>query len=233
LARKQGLRWIAIALIAFTLVNTALFFWRPNDFLDNRQSTKTYQTLFDRFGHLDFGLVLPVEVDDAPDLAAARNLALGAGLFIALMAAATQARRGSWAYAAPAVFLLAACFDLARVRVVEPSGYRAEIDWNRLGVAFVQPIDAGYIQMGRAGETWFTPPEWPRFTVTASGTAAQAQLQLAATQVVPVSCASGLRSVTIEAPPTFDLGTQANFRLKIYRSQSVLRGAIPALRNPC
>ena len=150
LARKSSLRWIAIALIALTLVNTALFFWKPNDFLDNRQSTKTYQTLFDRFGQLDFGLVLPVEVDDAQVCGGGAQFALGAGLFIVLTAAAARTQRLRWAYAAPAVLLLIACIDLARVRVMEPPAYQAQIDPKRLGIDFGQPVTAGYIQFGHA-----------------------------------------------------------------------------------
>ncbi len=233
LARKSSLRWIAIALIALTLVNTALFFWKPNDFLDNRQSTKTYQTLFDRFGQLDFGLVLPVEVDDAQDVAAARNLALGAGLFIVLTAAAARTQRLRWAYAAPAVLLLIACIDLARVRVMEPPAYQAQIDPKRLGIDFGQPVTAGYIQFGHAAQTWSVPPDWPRFSATYLGTAGEARLQFSADQVVPFSCVSGVTSVTIESSADFDLAAEAGYKLTVYQSRSILRGALSALRNPC
>ena len=232
LARRPGVRWIAALLIGFTLINTALFLQRPNDFLDNRQSAKTYQTLFDSFGHLNFGLVLPVEVDDASDIGAARNLAIGAALFIALTAAAARARRGCWAYTAPAVLLLMGCIDLARVRVIGPDAYQATIDRHDLNVSFARPIPAGYIQIGHTGQTWFVPPDWPRFSVTASGNGGQAHYRLAADQVVPVSCVSGLKSVSVEAP-TFDLAAEANYKLEIYESRSFLRNAITVLRNPC
>ena len=84
LGHAMLLRAITVALICATLVNTVIFFGSPNTFLENRQTTATYQLLFQKVGYFDFGLMLPVEVDDAPDQALARNLATASGVFVLL-----------------------------------------------------------------------------------------------------------------------------------------------------
>jgi hypothetical protein len=231
-ARRLQLRAIAVALLAFTLVNTAIFLRSPNDFLENRQTAATYQSLFNKTGHVHFGLILPVEVDDAVDQAAARNLAIGAAAFVVFIAVAADRRR--ILYAVPAVLLLAVVVDTARVRLIPPAEYSADIQPHRLLIDLQTPMQAGYIQFGRYWETWSTPPEWQKFGVVATdANGRQAGAILAAKQVVPVSCTDGIASVTVENSQGFDIASEAGARLAVYQSTSFLRRQFSALTGAC
>src|ERR1700712_2893454 len=88
LARVRGRVAGAVAamLLLITIVNTAIFIQAPNDFIENRQASTTYAHLFERWGILDFNTVLPVEIVDQHNRNAARDFAVGTGLFIGFMA---------------------------------------------------------------------------------------------------------------------------------------------------
>lgn len=221
--RRLVPRLVGGLLIGFSLVNSAIFFLHPNDFLENRQTTATYQSLFYKTGHVHFGLGLPVEVDDASNRDAARNLAFGAGLIVVLMS--LSALRHRTLYGVAALLLLAAIIDLARVRVVPPTEYRATVDGNRLTVVLTQPMAKTYVQFGGYWETWSVPPGWPNFalrTTTPEGT--WSIEHIAANQVVAAACQAGIASIVIDSPDGFDMRSAANQRLIVYQSISLVGG---------
>ena len=152
LGRAAFLRAMVVVLTGATLVNSVIFFRAPNAYLENRQSTATYQRLFDKVGLFDFGLVLPVAVDDTVNLHAARYLAIGSGAIIVFLALALARRRPL--YAAPVVVLLLAALDLSRVSVLPPAEYTLQSQPNGFSVVFHRPLPAGYVQFGRYWEEW-------------------------------------------------------------------------------
>jgi len=232
-------RLIGVGLIGFTLVNTVIFLPHPNDFLENRQTTATYQSLFNKTGHVHFGLGLPVEVDDPYDRDTARDLAIGAGVLVLLMVLSAQRRRSI--YAVLATLMLAVVVDLARVGIVPPSEYRSSISHDRFVIEFARPMASGYMQFGRYWETWFTPPDWQKFKVDLTAVDGRRFGQWrSANQVIAASCSGDIGSIAIESPTGFDIGFQANERLIVYRSNSTLRASgrwisamVPIFRRPC
>jgi len=233
-ARRPLPRLVATLLVAFSLVNTVLFFYAPNDFLENRASTKTYQTLFDTFGHLDFGLVLPVVADDQPNLAAAHGLAIFSGIFIFLMAMAAMRRHA--VYAVLCLALIAVAADLAHVCVLGPADYRTELAPGRLKIDFNTRVKAVYVQFGDYRDPWYDLTYGQRFAVNSLSSDGRGyQADLAANQVVGASCRGGIQSVTIESPPDagVDVGSEASQKLVVYRSESLLRRSLSFLRKPC
>jgi len=233
-ARRPLPRLVAMLLIGFTLANTFMFFRVPNDFLENRASTKTYQTLFDKFGHLNFGVVLPVVANDEPNLAAAQNLAILSGVFILLLVMA--ARRRHSVYAVLSLLLIAAAADLARVSVLKPTDYTSELEPGRLRVNFDTPVKAVYVQFGDYRIPWYNLTEGQRFALSSvSSDGRQFHADLAANQVVGASCRGSIKSVTIESPPAggVDIGSEASHKLVVYRSKSLLRKNLSFLRKPC
>ena len=244
LGRSVLLRAIAVFLIGATLVNSVIFFRAPNAFLENRQSTATYQRLFDTVGHFNFGLMLPVGGDDAVDVDAARNLAravdvdaarnlaIGAAAIILLLTLALASRRSI--YATPVVLLLLATLDLSRVSIVPPREYTVQRTANGFSVAFHAPISVSYVQFGAYWQAWFTPPDWQRFAMVVSGTDAQQFRELRfANQVISASCSSGIQSISVEGPPVFDFSSQIQARFIVYRSRSLLRDCFSWFRKPC
>jgi hypothetical protein len=225
-------RLVAVILVAFTLVNTILFFRFPNQFLENRASTRTYQTLFDMFGHLNFGVVLPAPVDDATNSAAAEELTVGAALFILLMAAAAVRRNP--AYAVGPLLMLFAAADLARVSVVKPGDYQADLQRGRVTINFDVPIKAAYVQLGRPEYPWYNWPDWQTFALTTTGfDGPQLHAALAANHVVAASCRGYIKTIEIDSPGRVDVGSEASSRLVVYRSNSWLRKSLTLLRKPC
>jgi hypothetical protein len=226
------LRGISIFLMGATLVNTVLFFKSPNAFLENRQTTATYQYLFDKTGYFNFGLVLPVDVDDSPDVVAARNLAIGAGIVIFFLALSLARQRQI--YAVPAVLLLLAALDLSRVSTVLPADYTVTEAPNSFDVTFHPPIGTAYLQFGTYWQTWFSPPDWYRFSVTVIDVdGKRVQERLPANQVVAASCSAEVRSLAVTAPPQFGLASQVETRFVIYRSRSFFLKSILWLRHRC
>jgi hypothetical protein len=230
-ARLLSLRAITVALLAFTLINTVIFLSDPNRFLENRQISVTYQDLFEYLGHVHFGMILPVEADDALDVAATRNFAIGATVFIGAVVLAAVRRKT--VYAAPAILLLVAVVDLARVRQVDPSWYRTAATRNRAAIELEAPMRAGYVQFGHDRERWYEDP-WPHFQVTTTAVnGAQSAATVAANQAIPWSAAKKVKLITIESESEFDLDSEAKTRLELYRSTSLLRRWFPPLmRTP-
>ncbi|GAC1333827.1 MAG: hypothetical protein NVSMB28_30850 [Collimonas sp.] len=210
------LQSISIALIALTLINTVIFIKKPNDFLENRQSTTTYQEFFNKFGHVNVGLALPVEVDDSVNLDAARNLTVGAGIFILMMVLA--ARRNKL-FSIPAALIILAAIDLSRVNIVSPLAYTLTQDKYNINIKTTHPFRSGYVQIGNRYETWFTPPDWQRFNVTfGSG-----KETLSANQVIPFACSKPFDSIAIESSGAFSVGEQSNKYFALYQSDSIVK----------
>jgi uncharacterized membrane protein YjdF len=232
-ASRQALpRLVAVLLILFTLVNTVMFFRAPNDFLENRASTRTYQELFDATGHVHFGVVLPVVANDEPNLVAERNLAIGAIIFIAVLAVGAIRQKGS--YAVVPLLLIAAAIDLSRVSVLKTGEYQAEAEPHKLNVVLVTPARAAYVQFGNPLLPWYKFPYFAHFTVALIGDGGRTEeVTMEANQIVSGSCRSGLRSMTIVSPASFNLQDEVARELVVYRSRSWLRTKLGLFERPC
>lgn len=232
LGRSVLLRAIAVILLGATLANTAYFTQNPNGLLENRQSTATYQQMFDAVGNFNFGLMLPAEVDDSVNRRAARNLAIGAGVIVVLLTLALVRRQPF--YAIPVLVLLLAAIDLSRVGMVPPAEYDLNSEPEGFELALHAPMSAGYVQFGRYWEEWYLPPERMHFSVVVTGSdGAQASELLAANQVISVSCADNIRTISVEGPPDFDFASQLKVRFIVYRSRSLLRALFKPLHSGC
>ncbi|SAL14056.1 hypothetical protein AWB69_00572 [Caballeronia udeis] len=225
------LRLIALALIAVTLANTVLFITRPNIFLENRQSTVSYQWMFDRVGKVNVGVALPVELPDEQNTDAARNLALGAGAVMLLMIAAAMRRQ--WLYAVLAVVLLLIAADLTRMSALKSDEYTATAEPSRLSVALHVPVKSVYVQIGQPWMTWVAPPSVPMFTVRASGTGVAGEHSMYANQVIPVSCHLPVQNIVVDTTAGVDFAKEAGFALKVYRSDSWTRRLYEKFSSGC
>jgi len=205
-----------VLLLLATLTNTVFFFKVPNAFLENRQTSTTYDALFDRFGLLDANVLLPVENDDETNRIAAESLALGTGAFILLMALALRYRAAS----IPALVLLAATIDLARVHRVRDPVVTANL--HRLQIDLPRPVKVVTVEIGRGGQTWFAPPGYSRFQVTTLGRFGNTTSRHAANQDVTVACRSGVHAIDITTDGV-DLQAQAEYRLRLLATSSLLR----------
>jgi hypothetical protein len=231
--RSTLVRGIAVFVIAATLVNTVLFFQSSILFLQNRQSTATYQRLFDEVGIFHFGLVLPTEapVNDLVDIVDARNLAIAAAIFILCLALALARRRSL--YAAPAVLLILAALDLSRASVVPAADYTMEETPHGFDVTPRAPVASGYVAFGHYDEAWFMAPDWPRFTTTLVGASGEVRRSTRANQVIPAACSDAVRHIVVEGPPSFDFPGQIKASFRVYRSDSLLRNGIGWFREKC
>jgi len=225
------LRSIALALIAVTLANTVLFISRPNIFLENRQSTVSYQWMFDRVGKVNVGVALPVELSDEQNTDAARNLALGAGAVMLLMIAAAMRRQ--WLYAVPAVVLLLIAADLTRMTALKSDEYTATIEPSRLSIALHVPMKAVYVQVGHPWVSWVAPPSVPMFTVRTSGTGVSAEHSMFGNQVMSVSCHLPVQNIVVDTTAGVDFAKEADFSLKLYRSDSWTRRLFEKFSSGC
>ncbi|MGI4747839.1 MAG: hypothetical protein ACRYGI_07550 [Janthinobacterium lividum] len=219
--RARGITAAAcfVLLLLATLTNTVFFFKMPNIFLENRQTSTTYDALFDRFGHLDANVLLPVENDDDANRIAAEELALGTGVFILLMALALRYRAAS----IPALLLLFATIDLARVHRVRDPIVTASL--HRLRIDLPSPVKVVTIEIGHGGQTWFAPPDYPRFQVTTLGRNGNTTSLRAADQDITVVCGSGVHAIDITTDG-MDLRAQAAYRLRLLATSSLLRPLI-------
>jgi hypothetical protein len=232
MSRSWLMRGIFVALVGLTLVNTWLFINVPNMLVENRQTTATYQRAFDKIGFLNPGLTLPVELDDAADTGAARDMALGSALFILLACAGMASRR--WIVAAPAALLVLAALDLTRVAVVPKADYTVIPQPHGYRVAFAKPDKAIYVQTGNNWETWFVAPDFPIFTVETTGLDGRVALaELDANQVIATSCQAGVRAVAVSAKGNYDFTPALAAKFVVYRSRSLIRNAVRPLRGSC
>jgi hypothetical protein len=226
MAKPLTARLIALALLSLTLINTIIFLQTPNAFLENRQTTTTYQTLYDATGLLNLGLILPVESGDLPNRLAAGTMTIGAAIFIGFMILALLHR--STISAVIAAVLLMVPFDIARVQPVPRSDYNLSTDSTHLHIAFTKPLLAVYVQFGRRYELWFVPP-WPRFLVSVTGADPHPnQDTIAANQVLAACCWISGMSVE-ESGGSVDLDEEARSSLAIYRSNSIIRRLLSSL----
>ncbi len=213
-------------LLGITAVNTMLFVKKPNDFLEDRQSSTTYTALFDRFGHVEANLVLPVETGSAADAAAARDLTLAAVTMILFLAISLRVRMA----AAPALLLLLAVLDLARAHRLPASDYAADVSPGRLSLVLKRPVRHPAIEIGQQWETWFVPPVLERFTVRSSGPAGTATVVGPANQTILSGCHGLTRTMEVQ-DRGIDLQAQAGRRLVVLESTSLLRQLFPP--GPC
>lgn len=223
LGRSIWVRAVTVALTAATLVNSAIFLVTPNMFLENRQTTATYQFLFDKTGLFNFGLMLPVTLDDIDNRRVAIELMIGAFAVIFLLAAAVIGRR-QLLYAGPAAVLILAPLDLSRVSVVSPAQYAVADQPGGFEVVFRAPTAADYLQFGKHWEEW-SEPDSRRFSVVVTGSDGRRCGDLVvANQVIATSCGARIRSVAVEGKFSgFDFAAQTEARVVVYRSKSLIR----------
>lgn len=216
--RARGVAAMACLLLLLvpTLANGVLFFRAPNSFLEDRQTSMTYDALFDRFGHFDINVLLPVENDDDANRVAAARLALGAGTFILLMALALRYRAASL----PALVLLLVVIDLSRVHRV--AGRVVTASQDHLQIAVSRPVRVAMLEFGHGEQVWFAPDKFERFQVEAIGRAGRTTALRDANQDLTVACHSGLRGIDITSEGR-DLRAQADYRLRLLASDSLLR----------
>ena len=215
------------ALLGITAIDTTLFVSEPNAFLENRQSAETYTTLFNRFGHLEANLVLPVETGAPADLAAARNLTLAAGAMVLLLAISLRVR----ATAAAALLILLAVLDLARAHRLPPAAYAADLGPDRLSVVLDRPVPHPAIEIGQQWQTWFVPPALDRFTVRSDGPGGGGTVIEPANQLILSACQGPTRIIRVVSGRGIDLEAQARNRLAVLASTSLLRRLLPP--GPC
>ncbi len=232
LGRSRLSRGIVVVLICLTLVNTWLFINVPNMLVENRQTTVTYQRFFDKIGFFNPGLTLPVELTDAVDTDAARNMAVGSALFVLLVCAGLRSRRS--VAALPAALLVLAALDLTRVAVVPKTDYTLTKGAANFYVTFARPIPWVYIQTGNNWETWSVAPDFPKFSVTTTGADGRAmQVLLDADQVISASCADGVAEIAVSASGAYTFEPALAARFVVYRSRSLLRNMIGPIRGKC
>lgn len=213
-------RTVTVALILFTLVNTVYFIRSEADFLSNRQSSVTYQNIFDRVGHFQPGLALPVENDDPMNVAAARNLALGAGL--AMVFLIISARRKNWIAAVPAGLILLTAMDLSRFSEIPADRYIVSTTPDSMTVSFRQPVDQPYIQFGHPDQAWYYFAPLPKFAITSVAHGTSAKFEMNGNQVVPIHRAQ-VNQVNLQTTTELNVAEQAAYRVRIYENRSILR----------
>lgn len=220
ISRVRGLAALAcLAILASaTLLNSVLFAAQPNLFLENRQSSMTYDALHWRFGGLDPGPFLPVETGEAADIARARDLALAAGLFVALSALAVRRP----AVAVPALLILLAALDLSRIDRLPASAAAVSMSGNRLHVVLAAAPRAVTLAMGHREQVWFAAPAWPRLALSITGRRGHRTDDVAANQVLSLSCNGGIETIDIVARGV-ELPPVARYPLTFYRSRSLIR----------
>ena len=201
-----------------TLLNSALFAARPNLFLENRQNSMTYDALHWRFGGLDPGLFLPVETGEPADIALARDLALAAGLFVALSALAVRRPAAS----VPALLILLAALDLSRVDRLPASAAAVSMAGNRMHVVLTGAPRAVVLQMGHREQVWFAAPAWPRLELAITGRRARRTQDVAANQVLGASCDGGIETIDIAARGV-ELPPVGRYPITVYGSRSLIR----------
>jgi hypothetical protein len=232
LGRSRLSRGIVVVLICITMVNTWLFINVPNMLVENRQTTATYQRFFDKIGIFHPGLTLPVELSDAADTDAARDMAIGSAIFILLVCAGLRSRRSLAAL--PAALLVLVALDLTRVAVVPKDQYTLTRGVADYSVMFAQPMPWVYVQTGNNWGTWFVAPDFPTFSVTTTGAGGQTlHTRLDANQVISASCAGDVAAIAVSASGAYTFEPALAARFVVYRSRSVLRNLISPLRGKC
>lgn len=232
LGRSWSMRAVAIILIAATLGNTIVFVVDPNLFLQNREFSVTYDVIHAVIGYVNFGVILPVEGDDAGNAAASRDLALGAVVMVVFLVLAMVRRR--WWYAVPVLLAIAAVIDLARVSVLPPPSYTVTARRDGFDVAIRAPLRAGYLVFGRTADLWYWPPLWPHFeTVTTGSGGLVVRARVAASQSIALACRDGVRALSVTGPTNFDFAASLKRHVAIYRSRSLVRRAVADMSGGC
>ncbi|HEY8614294.1 MAG TPA: hypothetical protein VIL69_23790 [Roseomonas sp.] len=231
--RERGvvMRIPGAILAAITLLNTGLFLAEPNSFLENRQSTMTYQYLFDRGLPFHFGLILPVELDDPAQRASVAKLMLGFGtLFLLGLGAAL---RPGWRWSLPMVLVLLAGLDLSRARYLPAQAYAVRIEGGSGHVGFPDPQPVTALQFGRGWETWaYDTRHLIDLEITRADGSTVRQRTLA-NQVIPLHCFGPVRAVTLSSPTGLDVAGQVAYRLHLYRPASQLERQAARLGIGC
>ncbi|WP_431283479.1 hypothetical protein ACQW02_01340 [Humitalea sp. 24SJ18S-53] len=222
ISRERGwvMRVPGAVLVALTLANSAMFFADPNTFLDNRQTTVTYQLLFDRGLPLHFGLLLPVEIDQPAQVATVRAFLLGFGALLGFGVLAGL--RPGWRWALPMVLVLAVGAELARVSAMPATGFALRQGDGGAEVTLAAPQPLRALQFGRGLEAWYLD-QLQILAVRTTGADGGAQAAMGpANQVVPLRCAGALAAVALSSPTGLDVAGQTAFRLRLYAPESVL-----------
>jgi hypothetical protein len=220
-ARSRLHRAITVGLVLATLVNTVFFLVGPNIFLENRQTTATYELMFNRFGVFDFGLMLPVEINEALNTDLARNLTIAAVVMVALLCLSLARRTFAWI----ALLMALGVLDIGRVRELPPSDYTVTAERWGMHLSFARPVTSSvYVQIGQRWQTWFIPPEWPMLRIVVQdGASRGAEWRIAANQVIGATCRDGLVSLDIDAQGDAQVLTEMGNTPRIYESRSFLR----------
>lgn len=219
---QMGLTALAAAITGFS---TGLFFFRPNLFIEGRQSDATFQKFFDSVGQVNPGLFEPTEFID---IGLANGL--GAVFFVIVTAGALSIILGRQWPALLACILAGGMLELTRVREI-PSLTRSSPD--QLVVTFPKPPKTAIVQFGLYAETWFVGPAYPRFDVTLRSDGSPTRtFSTPANQVVSVTCATGVSEVTIRAQGV-DLAQASATRLRTYQSTSILRRLSIGVMSRC
>lgn len=224
ISRERGwvMRIPGAVLVALTLANSAMFFADPNAFLDNRQTTVTYQLLFDRGLPLHFGLLLPVEIDHPAQVATVRAFLVGFGALLGF--AVLAALRPGWRWALPMVVVLAAGLELARVSAVPATAHLKRQGDGVVEVTLATPRSLSALQFGRGLEAWYLDQRHLLAVRTTGPDGASRTETGPASQVVPLRCAGPLAAVALSSPTGLDVAGQAAFRLRLYAPDSMLEG---------
>lgn len=213
--------WLAFLLLLLpTLLNTGLYFYDPNVFVENRQFSATWEILF---RHLTSafrpGYLLPVEDDDPADMLAAAYFTFASMAVILLCVGALRWRLMSL----PVIGIFLAIADLSHVKLVPCSGEAGINEPHRLVVSPSPPIRAFSIMSGRPYESWFTPGQLHRFHVSVFSEAGKSMSwSIPANQVVTVSCNVPVRQMELRTDD-FDLTDEVNYHIDFAISRSVLR----------
>ncbi len=206
-------------LLAVTAANTAVFVSYPNKFIEDRQTSATYDGFFERYGHLDPSLILPVETGTPANTAAATRLTLVAASLTVLLALSLRWR---WA-GLPALLLLAGTMDTARARRISPAAYIVEATPSQLVVTLRTPLQQPVVQFGHDYETWFTPESPEMFDVRSVDGGSGSVSTQPANQIVTVKCtADAVRNITIEGMGV-SLEAESNARFWLVQPRSFLR----------
>ncbi len=225
-ARGVAARACMAGLLALTLANSILFLWRPNLFLDNRQSSVTWDDLYRHLGFINPGLFLPFESSDPAAVLRADCFAAAAVLFVVLAALSVR-----WCVAAiPALFMLLAAADLCRVAVLPSRLVAITMDATHLRATFLPAPRVVSMELGHRELIWFAEPGYPRFDTTVVGRAGRVAGEMPANPRVGGSCNHGVRSIDVVAHG-MTLPPDRTFPITVYVNRSFIR-RLP-LNNDC
>ena len=90
-----------------------------------------------------------------------------------------------------------------------------------------------FIQMGHDWETYYERSNKRTFDVASTGPGGVESRQLAANQVVSVTCGRGVQRAVVSTTSDLDLAEKLGHRLTVYESQSVVRRIAGRMASRC